>query len=102
MKFASASAWIAVLPSLAALGSLYLLAQLSRNSVGVIAGDLESAFGMHASQTAAVTGAMFLGYAAAQIPGALLVAVYGPTRILPLAGGLLCAGLLAFSVSQGF
>jgi predicted MFS family arabinose efflux permease len=45
---------------------------------------------------------MFLGYAAAQIPGALLLAVYGPARILPLAGGLLCAGLLAFSVSEDF
>jgi MFS family permease len=98
----AASPWLAILPVLVPLGMLYLFAQLARNSLGVITGDLEASFGLHATQTAALTGVMFLGYAAAQIPGGLLLARLGPRRVLPVAGALLSAGFLAFSVATSF
>lgn len=94
----AAPAWLV----LAALSMLYALSQLLRSALGVIAGDLEEALHLHAWQTAALAGAMFLAYGAAQIPGGLILDRFGAGRVLPLCCALLAAGAAGFAAAPGF
>jgi hypothetical protein len=101
-KPSSRESWRPVLPVIAALGPLYLLVQFARNAIGVITGDLEAAFGLHATETAALTAVTYLGYALAQVPGGMMLTSYGASRVLPVSGLLLAAGLVAFALAPDY
>ncbi|MFO1088535.1 MAG: MFS transporter [Hyphomicrobiales bacterium] len=89
-------------PALAALGLLYLVSQFARNSLGVIAGDLEADLGVKSTQTALLAGALFGAYGLAQMPAARLLATVGPRVVVPAAGVLLALALYGFSYAEHF
>jgi MFS family permease len=88
-------AWLIGVP-----GLVYLLSQVLRNSVAVVERDLEADFGIGAAAVGSLSGALFLAYAAAQVPLGVAVDRLGPRRVLGLGAVLMVAGTLLFAVAQ--
>lgn len=80
----------------------YLLTRILRNSVGVIASDLEEAFHLTATQTGVMSGAFFLAYAAAQIPASIVIARAGAAPVLCGGAVLMGLGTMFFSAGQTY
>ncbi|MHC1720747.1 MAG: MFS transporter [Clostridiaceae bacterium] len=78
---------------------LYLVAFFQRLSVGAIAGDLQSTFGMSAAQIANLGAMYFYAYTIMQIPAGIMADKLGPR--LTVVSGTILAGIasMAFSYS---
>lgn len=94
--------WSRIAPALIGLGLLYLATQFARTALGVISDDIEEAFALHSTQTALLTGTMFLTYGLGQIPAAALLTRFGPRTVLPLAGALLAASFWVLAKAENF
>ncbi|MHC1719292.1 MAG: MFS transporter [Clostridiaceae bacterium] len=79
---------------------IYLIVFFQRLSVGAIAGDLKSTFGMNATQIANLGAMYFYAYTLMQIPTGILADKLGP-RITVVSGSLLAgAASIMFSFSS--
>jgi len=82
---------------------IYLIVFFQRLSVGAIAGDLKSTFGMNATQIANLGAMYFYAYTLMQIPTGILADKLGP-RITVVSGSLLAGAasiMFSFSTSIG-
>jgi len=94
--------WSRIAPALVGLGLLYLATQFARTALGIISAEIEESFALHSTQTALLTGTMFLTYGLGQIPAAPLLTRFGPRTVLPLAGALLAASFWGLAKAENF
>jgi sugar phosphate permease len=79
---------------------VYMLSHFLRGSVAVIAPDLTHELGLSPEALAALAGAFFIAFAAAQIPLGVLLDRFGPRRVVPATLLLAAAGSALFAVGS--
>jgi MFS family permease len=84
------------------LGSLFALSRVPLNALGVVAGDIAESLDIRATAVSLLSSAVFVGYAAAQLPFALVVALRGPMIALLCGTGLLLVGTALFGLVGDF
>jgi MFS family permease len=82
------------------LGSIYIVSQFLRNSVGVIAPNLAAELGLSASEIGLLSSAFFFAFAGAQIPLGIALDRWGPRRSMLVCSGIAIAGAMLFSVAS--
>lgn len=83
----------------ATLGSIYMVSQFLRNSIGVIAPDLALELSMNASEIGLLSSTFFFSFAAAQIPLGIALDRYGPRRCMLVCSVIAVLGTVMFSLS---
>lgn len=83
-------------------GALYLLSFLLRSSIGLIEPSIERDYGLDASKAGMVGGALFIGYALAQIPLGVAVDRWGARPVLTVCGFVLAIATLGFTLADNF
>jgi MFS family permease len=83
-------------------GALFLLSYLLRSSFGPIEPGLEREFGFGATQAGLLAGALFAGFAVAQIPLGMLIDRRGARPVLLAAGIVLALAAAAFARAESF
>ena len=73
----------------ATLAASYVVSQLLRNSIGVIAPDLAAEMAISASELGVLSSAFFFAFAAAQLPLGVAIDRYGPKACM-----IVCAGVV--------
>ncbi|MFN0264676.1 MFS transporter [Tepidamorphus sp. 3E244] len=83
-----------------ALAAVYFVSQFLRNSIGVIAPDLERELGIGPESLGLLSSVFFFGFALIQIPLGVLIDRYGPKEVM--LGSLLLAsiGCVVFAMSE--
>jgi len=81
------------------LGSIYMVSQFLRNSIGVIAPNLASELSMNASEIGLLSSTFFFSFAAAQIPLGIALDRYGPKRCMLVCSVIAVIGTIMFSLS---
>ena len=89
----------AVVVLVATLATIYMVSQLLRNSIGVIAPDLAQEVGLSASQIGILSSAFFFAFAAAQLPLGVAIDRYGPKRCMVVCAVVVIAGALVFAAA---
>ena len=83
-----------------ALAGAYLVGQLLRNSVGVIAPDLAAELALSASQIGLLASVFFFSFAAVQLPLGVAIDRYGPKRCMLVCAAIVIAGAWLFAAAQ--
>ncbi|MBI3436049.1 MAG: MFS transporter [Proteobacteria bacterium] len=83
----------------AILSGVYMVGQLLRNSVGVIAPDLAQELALSASQIGILSSAFFFAFAAVQLPLGIALDRYGPKRCMLTCSVAVVAGALLFAAA---
>ncbi len=83
----------------ATLGSIYMVSQFLRNSVGVIAPNLASELALNASEIGLLSSTFFFSFAAAQIPLGIALDRYGPKRCMLVCSVIAVIGTILFAIS---
>ena len=84
----------------AVLSAAYLSSQFFRVSNAVIAPELMRELDLSPAVLGAMTGAFFLTFACAQIPGGILLDRWGPRRTMAAVMSVAVAGSLLFAVAN--
>ncbi len=82
-----------------ALGTVYILSQFLRNSVGVIAPNLAAELGLSASELGLLSSVFFFAFAGAQLPLGVALDRWGPKRSMLACSGIAIAGALLFAAA---
>ena len=82
------------------LATAYLVGQLLRNSVGVIAPDFAAELGLSASQIGLLASVFFFAFAAVQLPLGVALDRYGPKRCMLVCAAIMAAGAMLFASAQ--
>ncbi|MCC0015499.1 MAG: MFS transporter [Rhodobiaceae bacterium] len=90
-----------VVALVAALAAIYFISQFLRNSVGVIAPDLERELGLGPESLGLLSSVFFFSFALAQIPLGVIIDRYGPRAAM--IGSLILAtgGCVLFAYAEG-
>lgn len=83
----------------ATLAASYVVSQLLRNSIGVIAPDLAAEMAVSASELGVLSSAFFFAFAAAQLPLGVAIDRYGPKTCMILCAGVVIAASLLFAIA---
>lgn len=83
----------------AAMCIIHIVSQFLRNSVGVIAPDLASEFGLGGAGIGFLASAFFLGFAGAQIPLGVAIDRWGPRLAMSISMGIAVAGVVLFAIA---
>jgi MFS family permease len=83
-------------------GTLFLLSYLLRSTLGPIEPELEREFAFGATQAGLVAGALFAGFAVAQIPLGMLIDRRGARPVLLAAGAVLALAAVVFARAESF
>jgi MFS family permease len=83
----------------ATLAAIYLVSQILRNSIGVIAPDLAAEVGLSAAQLGFLSSAFFISFALAQIPLGIGIDRFGPKRCMMVCAGILVVGGFLFATA---
>lgn len=81
------------------LGSVYIVSQFLRNSVGVIAPDLARELDLSASEVGILASAYFFSFAAAQIPLGIALDRYGPKACMLGCSLVAALGVVLFAIA---
>ena len=81
----------------ATLGSIYIVSQFLRNSVGVIAPNLASEMALSAAEIGLLSRTFFFAFSAAQIPLGICLDRYGPKICMVVCAGIAIAGAILFA-----
>ena len=84
---------------LAALAAIYLVSQILRNSIGVIAPDLARELGLTAAQLGILSSAFFVAFACAQIPLGIGIDRFGPKLCMLVCAIFAVGGAALFAVA---
>ena len=84
----------------ATLGSIYIVSQFLRNSIGVIAPDLASELGLSASEIGLLSSTFFFSFAAFQIPLGIALDRYGPKICMVTCAGIAVVGAIIFAAAS--
>ncbi len=90
----------AVLAIVATLGSIYIVSQFLRNSVGVIAPNLAEEMSLSPMQLGLLSSAYFFVFAAVQLPLGVALDRYGPRRCMLVSIAFTVAGCAVFALAQ--
>ncbi len=90
----------AVAALIASVTAVYLISQFLRNSVGVIAPDLERELGLSAEALGLLSSAFFMTFAAAQIPLGVIIDRYGPRAAMLGSVALAALGCVVFAEAE--
>lgn len=82
---------------IATLASMYLVSQILRNSIGVIAPVLVAEIGLSAAQLGFLSSVFFISFALAQIPLGMGIDRFGPKLCMLVCAGILIVGVLLFA-----
>ena len=82
-----------------ALAAVYFISQFLRNSVGVIAPDLERELGLGSESLGLLSSVFFFSFALVQIPIGILIDRYGPKAVMLGSLVLAALGSVVFSYS---
>lgn len=98
-------AWIRPLSvyGLAVVGSLatiYLVGQILRNSIGVIAPNLAEEVGLNAAALGVLSSAFFIAFAAAQFPLGIAIDRFGPKLCIVVCTAVLVLGAVWFALAR--
>lgn len=88
-----------VIALVATLAASYVVSQLLRNSIGVIAPDLATEMAVSAAELGILSSAFFLAFAAAQLPLGVAIDRYGPRACMIACAGIVIAGALMFGLA---
>lgn len=91
---------IPVIALVATLGASYVVSQLLRTSIGVIAPDLATEMAISASELGVLSSAFFFSFAAMQLPLGVAIDRYGPKRCMLVCAIVVIAGALLFAVAS--
>lgn len=81
------------------LGTVYILSQFLRNSVGVIAPNLAAELQLSASELGLLSSAFFFAFAGTQIPLGIALDRWGPKHAMLACSGIAVAGALLFAAA---
>jgi hypothetical protein len=84
----------------APLVAIYIVSQLLRNSVGVIAPNLAAELGLSAAAIGLLASIYFIAFAAIQIPLGMALDRFGPRICLTVGAAITAAGAVVFAVAQ--
>ncbi|MHA1523322.1 MAG: MFS transporter [Alphaproteobacteria bacterium] len=90
-----------VIGLVAVLAAIYVVSQLLRNSVGVIAPDLARDLALAPTELGILSGAFFFSFAAVQLPLGVALDRWGPRATMLGSGALAVAGTLLFAAADG-
>jgi len=82
------------------LGTLYIVSQFLRNSVGVIAPNLAEEMGLSPIEIGLLSSIYFLAFAATQIPLGIALDRYGPKTCMLVCVGFTVLGCALFALAQ--
>ncbi|MEW6449209.1 MAG: MFS transporter [Pseudomonadota bacterium] len=82
------------------LGSIYIVSQFIRNSIGVIAPNLASELGLSPLEIGMLSSIYFFVFASVQLPLGVVLDRFGPRKCLLTCIVLTSAGCLAFGMAQ--
>ncbi len=82
------------------LGSIYMVSQFLRNSIGVIAPNLAAELSMSASEIGLLSSTFFFAFAAAQIPLGIALDRYGPRACMLVCSAIAVAGTIIFALAE--
>ena len=88
-----------VVALVATLAASYVVSQLLRNSIGVIAPDLAAEMAISASELGVLSSAFFFSFAAAQLPLGVAIDRYGPKTCMIVCAGVVVAASVLFAVA---
>jgi MFS family permease len=81
------------------LGTIYIVSQFLRNSVGVIAPNLANELSLSAAEIGLLSSTFFFAFAAAQIPLGIGLDRYGPKICMLVCAAIAIAGAVLFAVA---
>jgi MFS family permease len=81
------------------LGAAYMVSQVLRNSIGVIAPDLAAELTLLAAEIGLLSSAFFVAFAAAQVPLGVCLDRCGPEACMLACSGIVIAGALSFAAA---
>lgn len=81
------------------MAGIYLVSQILRNSIGVIAPDLSAEIGLSAAQVGFLSSAFFIAFSLAQVPLGIAIDRYGPKRCMLVCAAILVAGAAMFAAA---
>ena len=84
----------------ATLGTLYIVSQFLRNSVGVIAPNLAAEVGLSPIEIGLLSSIYFFVFAATQLPLGVALDRFGPKRCMLVSIAITVAGSAAFGLAQ--
>src|SRR3954451_19038388 len=85
----------------APLVAIYIVSQLLRNSVGVIAPNLAAELGLSPAAIGLLASIYFIAFAAIQIPLGMALDRFGPRICLTVGAAITAAGAVVFALAQG-
>lgn len=83
----------------ATLAAIYLVSQILRNSIGVIAPNLADEIGLSAAQLGFLSSVFFVSFALAQVPLGIGIDRFGPKLCMLVCAGILMLGALSFATA---
>jgi MFS family permease len=86
---------------IAPLLAIYVVSQLLRTSLGVIAPDLAVELQLSAVGIGLLSSTFFIGFAVAQIPLGMAIDRFGPRLCLLVGAAITAAGATAFALAEG-
>lgn len=89
-----------VISLVAALAAVYFVSQFLRNSISVIAPDLERELGIGPEALGLLSSIFFFTFAVIQIPLGVLIDSYGPRLVMLCSLGMAAIGSLVFAASD--
>ncbi|MCB1479564.1 MAG: MFS transporter [Tepidamorphaceae bacterium] len=84
-----------------ALAAVYFISQFLRNSIGVIAPNLEAELGLGSESLGLLSSVFFFSFALAQIPIGILIDRFGPRAVMLGSLTLAALGSVVFSYAGG-
>lgn len=81
------------------LGSIYIVSQFLRNSVGVIAPDLAAELRLSAAEIGLLSSAFFFAFAGAQVPLGIALDRWGPKLCMLGCSAIAIAGSIVFALA---
>src|SRR4051794_21954388 len=84
----------------APLVAIYIVSQLLRSSIGVIAPNLAAELGLSAAAIGLLASTYFIAFAAIQIPLGMALDRFGPRICLTAGAAITAAGAIVFAVAQ--
>jgi MFS family permease len=82
------------------LASIYMVTQLLRNSVGVIAPNLATELGLSASEIGLLSSTFFFAFAGVQVPLGIAIDRYGPKTCMLVCAAIAIGGALLFAAAH--
>jgi MFS family permease len=81
------------------LGTIYMVSQFLRNSIGVIAPNLAAELSLSASEIGVLSSTFFFAFAGAQIPLGIALDRYGPKACMLVCSVIAIAGAVLFALA---